>query len=435
MIPCPLSRLWWRRYIRRGADSWQELEDFPKQTPAQQQKALSRRLLDQVQYFGRREDALPEWREAAAIQDPAELWRIWPSLPVMRKSHLQKQFIASEIGSRFGIPGKVNSSGGSTGEPVSFFHDTGMLRKSMAASLYIHQQMGWMPGMPTLILWGSDRDIRKATSWQNHLHAVLRNEHLLAGYRMTSELTDSVLELARRNRPVCIYGFTSMLEFVARGVVGRNASLPPGYVRAAWNGGEMLFQEQSELFRKAFGVPIFNRYGGRELSAMACQFKDGGPLHILRPWLFVEVVNDQGHPASPGETGRLLMTSTVNRGTPFLRYEIGDLGTYASAHCTEAGDRGARIASGSRVRPVAVIERQGDSEYLLESPVQGILRSAAVSGCTRGRRQSHRPTEREWLRTRERKRTCSVHCTRWLGTTLLSRCDGLRRSPVRRKAS
>ena len=177
MIPCPLSRLWWRRYIRRGADSWQELEDFPKQTPAQQQKALSRRLLDQVQYFGRREDALPEWREAAAIQDPAELWRIWPSLPVMRKSHLQKQFIASEIGSRFGIPGKVNSSGGSTGEPVSFFHDTGMLRKSMAASLYIHQQMGWMPGMPTLILWGlietsGKRRVGRTISMQSYAMSI-----------------------------------------------------------------------------------------------------------------------------------------------------------------------------------------------------------------------------------------------------------------------
>ena len=129
-----------------------------------------------------------------------------------------------------------------------------------------------------------------------------------------------------------------MLEFVARGVVGRNASLPPGYVRAAWNGGEMLFQEQSELFRKAFGVPIFNRYGGPvNCPRWHASSRDGGPLHILRPWLFVEVVNDQGYPASPGETGRLLMTSTVNRGTPFLRYEIGDLGTYASAHCTEAG--------------------------------------------------------------------------------------------------
>ena len=337
MIPRSLSRLWWRRYIRRGADSWQELEDFSRQAASAQKATLARRLLDQIQYFGRRDDALPEWREAAAIQDPAELWRIWPTLPVMEKSHLQNHFIASEIGARFGIPGKVNASGGSTGEPVTFFHDTNMLRKGFAASLYIHQRMGWTPGMPTVIIWGSDRDIRKETTWQNRVHAALRNEHMLAGYSMTPQLIDTVLALARQHRPVCIYGFTSMLEFVARGVLDSNRALPPGSVRSAWNGGEMLFPEQSEAFRKAFGVPILNRYGGRELSAMACQFEEGGPLHILRPWVFVEVVDDQGRPAKADEPGRLLMTSTVNRGTPFLRYEIGDLGAYAATHHTDAG--------------------------------------------------------------------------------------------------
>ena len=45
-------------------------------------------------------------------------------------------------------------------------------------------------GTPTLIVWGSDRDIRKETPWQNHLHAKLLNEHILAGYRMTSELIE-----------------------------------------------------------------------------------------------------------------------------------------------------------------------------------------------------------------------------------------------------
>lgn len=337
MIPRSLSRLWWRRYIRRNAESWQELEQFPRQNPQQQQNVLARRLLDQIQYFGNREDALPEWREAARIDDPSELWNIWPSLPVIGKEHLQHRFIASEIPSRFGVSGKVNSSGGSTGEPVHFFHDISMLRKTMAASLYTNIRMGWKPGMPTLIIWGADRDIKKATTWKNRLNGKLRNEYLLAGYHMTEELADSVVALIRRKKPVCIYGFTSMLEFVARTVLAKNLSIPPGSVKSAWNGGEMLFPEQAELFRRAFGVPILNRYGGRELSVMACQFEPSGPLEVLRPWLFLEIVDEKNRPVGAGQPGRLLWTSTVNRGTPFLRYEIGDLGTYSAGQITEAG--------------------------------------------------------------------------------------------------
>jgi phenylacetate-CoA ligase len=57
----------------------------------------------------------------------------------------------------------------------------------------------------------------------------------------------------------------------------------------------------------------------------------------MRPWLFLEVVNDRGMPAAPGESGRLLWTSTVCRGTPFLRYEIGDLASFLQGYEDEAG--------------------------------------------------------------------------------------------------
>jgi phenylacetate-CoA ligase len=337
MLPRLASRLWWRRYLRRNARPWNELEQFPALRPDQQRKDLARRLYEQIQYFGRREDALPEWREAAQIRDPDEMWRLWPSLPILCKTTLQTKFPAVEIKARFGLAGRVNSTGGSTGEPVSFFHDMLMLRSALAASIYTCLRMGWQPGMPTIIVWGSERDIGKETSWRNRLHGRLRNEYLLDGYRMMDATVDRVVEIASRLRPVAIYGFSSMLKFVAQRVLESRQVLPAGSVRAAWCGGEMLFSEQIEVFRQAFGVAILNRYGGRELSVMACQFEEGGPLQVLRPWLFLEVVNDQGKPAVAGEPGKLIWTSTVCRGTPFLRYEIEDIGVFAAMHQNEAG--------------------------------------------------------------------------------------------------
>jgi phenylacetate-CoA ligase len=99
----------------------------------------------------------------------------------------------------------------------------------------------------------------------------------------------------------------------------------------------MLYPEQVQVFERAFGVPLLNRYGGRELSTMACQFEAGGPLNVLRPWLFLEVLDDHDKPVAPGTMGRLVWTSTVCRGTPFLRYDIEDLGIFDAAHQTESG--------------------------------------------------------------------------------------------------
>src|SRR5579862_4788809 len=169
MIPRAISSLWWRRYHARNATSSAELDRFPHLRPDQQRRELGERLLQQIRYFGTREDALPEWREAARINDSEDLLRIWSDLPVLTKNDLRIRFPAEEIGRRFQIPGQANCTGGSTGEPVHFFHDTGMLKSMTAAIIFSATRMGWVPGMPTIIVWGSERDVKKATTFRNRV--------------------------------------------------------------------------------------------------------------------------------------------------------------------------------------------------------------------------------------------------------------------------
>lgn len=333
-----ISKLYWRRFLSRNACDTSELDRFAALDPACQKADLGRRLLSQVQYFGKREDALPEWQEAARISDPDALWQIWPSLPIMSKQMVLDRFPAGEIGKRFHIEGQIRSTGGSTGEPTHFFHDTAMLRASVAGNYYTRKKMGWAPGMATVIIWGSERDIGKQIGdWKSRTQANFLRDCLVDGYRLTNQTVSRVMEMVEQNRPVAMYGFTSMLEFVARTVVDEKRNVPAGWVQTAWNGGEMLFPEQSAIFKKAFGVPILNRYGGRELSTIACQYDAGGPLQVLRPWVFLELVDGQGKPCGAGESGRVLLTSTICRGTPFLRYEVGDIAIHDSSLSTEAG--------------------------------------------------------------------------------------------------
>lgn len=313
-----------------------ELEHFPKLAPNEQRKEMGLRLQKQIRYFGSRADALPEWREAARIDDAEELLRIWPDLPVITKNDLRSRFPAEEIGRRFNIAGQSNCTGGSTGEPVHFYHDEAMLKSIPATNAFSATAMGWLPGMPTVIIWGSERDVKKHTTLRNRVHGRLRNQFVVDGYNLSDETVDRVCAFIVQG-PVAIYGFTSMLEFVARRVLETGRKIRPGMVRVAWNGGEMLFPEQSELFRRAFAVPILNRYGGRELAVMACQFSETSPLHVMRPWLFLEVLNERGRPAGPGEIGRLVWTSTICRGTPFLRYDVEDLGTFRQVDSNESG--------------------------------------------------------------------------------------------------
>lgn len=331
------SSLWWHnRFIPRNARPHQELLDFEKSRPDAQRLELAKRLLEQIRYFGNRGDALPEWKEAARIQDPLELWRQWPSLPVLGKKDLQTRFHPKEMQSRFGLNGRPNSTGGSTGEPTPFLYDEAMVLAANGADVYTRLRMGWRPGMPTVTVWGSDLDIGKTVPWRTRLADSLANTIHVDGYNMDAARIDRLREALRPHKRVAMYGFSAMLEFVAEGLLARGEPMP-GKVQVAWNGGEVLLDSQVEVFRRAFGVAILNRYGGRELSAIACQFSEGAPLTIIRPWIYVELLNEQGKPAAPGEAASVVCTSTICRGTPFLRYAIEDIAVAGPARHSESG--------------------------------------------------------------------------------------------------
>ena len=230
-----------------------------------------------------------------------------------------------------------------------------MLRTATAARWYCRRKLGWIPGMPTLGIWGSERDIGKSQSRRSAVSAWLRNERLVAGFSLGDATVDAVEGFLKSHAQVAIFGFSSMLEYVARVLLERGRTVPPGKVRAAWNGGEMLHGTQVEVFRRALGAPLLNLYGGRELSSMAYQAAPAGSLTVLRPLVIVEIVDAQGLPVPPGTVGRLIWTSTVCRGTPFLRFDVGDHGRAVAEDQDTAGVR-------------AITELIGRDAGLLELP-------------------------------------------------------------------
>ena len=168
MIIETLRKAAWRRFLAHNSCPRDELDQFPALRPDRQREELSRRLLAQVRYFAGRPDALPEWREAAKARTPQDLWRIWPDLPVVDKNMLQTRF-QIEVMERAGVKGRRRSTGGSTGNPTHFLHDEAMTRAGNATMIYAQIRMGWRPGDPLVLLWGSERDIGKRSSTYERL--------------------------------------------------------------------------------------------------------------------------------------------------------------------------------------------------------------------------------------------------------------------------
>jgi len=72
-------------------------------------------------------------------------------------------------------------------------------------------------------------------------------------------------------------------------------------------------------------------YGSREFMSVGMECNQHAGYHVASDNLLVEVVDDDGQPVAEGEEGRIVITDLHNAANPFVRYEIGDIGTAGPA--------------------------------------------------------------------------------------------------------
>ncbi len=83
----------------------------------------------------------------------------------------------------------------------------------------------------------------------------------------------------------------------------------------------------------AFGVPVKNTYSCTEAGYLASPCPAGHGLHVHAENVLLEVLDGEGLPCLPGQTGRIVITTLHNFRTPFIRYEIMDEATLGPARC------------------------------------------------------------------------------------------------------
>jgi phenylacetate-CoA ligase len=137
-----------------------------------------------------------------------------------------------------------------------------------------------------------------------------------------------ICALINRVRPAALVGYTGLLVDVARYVRENPGALQwksKSFVTAA----EGLMPGQREILEENLVDEVFLSYGSREFMNIGMECNHHTGYHIMTDTVLVEVVGDDGLPLGPGETGRIVVTDMRNATTPFVRYEIGDLGVMA----------------------------------------------------------------------------------------------------------
>jgi phenylacetate-CoA ligase len=318
---------------RRVLSKWRELEKtqwLPRDEVLQSQWGKIQRLLmhayANVPFYRRRFDGVGI--APGDIRTPADMGRIPLLTRQDLRQHLDELIAVNADRSRL----RRNATGGSTGEPTVFFNDQLDLDYRSAVVLRDYRWAGLELGEPYAMLWGSAFDLSLYASAKGRFINRLLNRHVLSAFELTRDRLAHSVDAIHRLCPRVITGYTSALELLARYIVESGTSFCPQGLRAVVSTAETLSPDQRTLMERAFGCPVFNRYGSREVGCIAHEC-ESHRLHINAENLYVEAVR-HGQLLSAGDLGELALTTLNNYGFPFIRYVIGDAGWLSDEPCS-----------------------------------------------------------------------------------------------------
>ncbi|WP_196892013.1 phenylacetate--CoA ligase family protein [Aureivirga marina] len=240
-------------------------------------------------------------------------------LPILNKETLRQNI--EDIHTIEKNEGIVSKTGGTTGKSleVLFTHDNTQERFAMLdnfrfqSGYKLGEKTAWFSGKAIL----TNKDVIKKRFWKTDYFHNVR-------YYSTFHIKDDYLKYYVNNiiefQPKFIVGFPSTILELAKYGIRKNIDFPKGIIKAIFPTAESITDEMRKIIESFFKAKIYNQYASSEGAPFIFEC-DKGNLHLdLQSGVF-EILDDNDNYA---DEGRLVLTSFTTKGTPLIRYDIGD---------------------------------------------------------------------------------------------------------------
>jgi phenylacetate-CoA ligase len=217
----------------------------------------------------------------------------------------------------------LNTSGGSTGEPVKFIQDRNYRAWAYACRFYYNLMAGKDAGEEELKLWGSEQDILEgAERTSTRLRRWGFNVILLNSFAMSDSVMSQYVKRWNSFKPKMVWAYTSSIyefaEYIKRS--GSRICNPASIVCTA----ETLTEDVRNFVEEVLGCPVLNQYGSREVGVGACECLRKEGLHTFPLHNKIELLDQNLDHCAPGKMGGIYVTTLNNYSMPLIRYQIGD---------------------------------------------------------------------------------------------------------------
>jgi len=214
-----------------------------------------------------------------------------------------------------------NATGGSTGQPLHFWSDESVSLHKNAAEIWANSLAGMNLKSPVALLWGAGRfEPSSRQDFKEGLIRLVTNRIFINCFHMAEDDLRQAHKRLSRFQPEAFVGYSSALVEFATFLECQG--IKPCYPsKAVFSAAETLEDNARLKLERVFSVPVYNRYGSREIGLIAMECDRHHGLHINCEDVFVELIDDPEVPALK----RIIVTKLNQYSMPFFRYDIEDL--------------------------------------------------------------------------------------------------------------
>lgn len=217
---------------------------------------------------------------------------------------------------------RKDSTGGSTGVPTEIWRGREEEGWHGSGMEFFHRQAGIPLGARIGYLWGHHLDPVASDGLLNRLLTYVSNTRWFDCFRLSPDILERYHEEFERFHPACIIAYASALGHLAEHILERGYR--PSYPTLCFvTGAEKLLPTHRKVIEEAFGRPVHERYGSRDVGLMGFQLFPNHTHDFTIDWanLFIE-------PETDSLESDILVTKLQADGMPMIRYRIGDVGLF-----------------------------------------------------------------------------------------------------------
>lgn len=220
---------------------------------------------------------------------------------------------------------KVCASSGTSGRPKLLFRTDSDFQRSVTNQMRLMERCGLGCGDVVAVvqpfgLWGYGDLTQEATKRLGGMSVPIGPVPDQTALRLIVDLRASAIDVS-----------PSRLESLLR--MSEESGTVPKSVRVAMVAGEPVGAELAGRLQELWGSSLFNQYGSEETDGLGGAVIEGGGIALLDDDFVFELVDANEGRVDCTSTGELVITSLYHKGTPLVRYALGDL---ARHHPTRA---------------------------------------------------------------------------------------------------